>query len=135
MKLITVEIFHLYESFNGDIERILQESNEQQTTIPTESLHSIKSSLQDIQLINSRHCSDIYTARVLTTWREICDNETFIAFTNKIPFYSGFQTVAEILCQISRKINPSTDTVWAGFDSPAAFLAELKQDIHNIRNC
>lgn len=135
MKIITAEIFHLYESCKGDIDRISSAGQNNGSVPLTDSLLAITSALQDIQLISWQRASDIYTARVLNNWKEICDGETFQLLTSRIPFYSSFQSIGEILQQIRCTINAETDTTLAGFDSPAAFTQELKLDIVNIRNC
>ena len=98
-------------------------------------LETITRALEDIQVISRQRVSDVYTARVLNNWRDICDEEAYQLFTARIPFYPGFQSVANLLQHISCKVGPGSDTTLAGFDSPAAFKAELKIDILNIRNC
>lgn len=135
MKIITFEIFHLYESCKGDIDRLSFAGRSKSPVPLTDSLLAITSALQDIQLISWQRASDIYTARVLNNWKEICDEETYQLFTGRISFYASFQSVSNILQQIRCKINAATDTVLAGFDSPAAFIEELKIDLLNIRNC
>jgi hypothetical protein len=135
MKIITAEIFHLYESCKGDIDRISSAGHSKNPAPLSDSLFAITSALQDIQLISSQRASDIYTARVLSNWKETCDEETYQLLAGRISFYSSFQSVADILQQIRCKTHAATDTTLAGFDSPAAFIQELKIDTINIRNC
>ena len=137
--VINIEKLKIYNSYGGDIDGICRNNRPIEKAVFGNSLDNtwnlITNKLQDIELISKRLVSYEYKKTVLTELEEITDKETFKLFTDKIPFYSDFQKVRQILETIKNWTTDETDTVWAGYDNGKEFLIDLNTDIEKISFC
>lgn len=137
--VINIEKLKIYNSYGGDIDGICRNNRPIEKAVFGNSLDNtwnlITNKLQDIELISKRLVSYEYKKTVLTELEEITDKETFKLFTDKIPFYSDFQKVRQILETIKNWTTDETDTVWAGYDNGKEFLIDLNTDIEKMSFC
>lgn len=136
---LNVEKLKIYNSYGGDIDAICRNLRPAEREVFGDNLGStwtfISNKLQDIELISKRLASFDYTKNTLTELDEATDPEAFKLFTDKIPFYAGFQQVRQILEAIKSWITDETDTVWAGYDNGKEFLVDLNIDIERLKFC
>ncbi|MEQ3690329.1 MAG: hypothetical protein ABNG98_02295 [Flavobacterium sp.] len=131
--MLTIEKIKIYYKFNGDIDAFghggkMSEHNQ----LNDYDWALIDEFEQDVKLISDRLVSKKYREKALIKLNENCDLETKDYFKSKIPFYSDFQEVLEIVAYIKSKINDETDTVWAGFDNTEILIKELDSDQKQI---
>lgn len=131
--MLTIEKIKIYYKFNGDIDAFghggkMSEHNQ----LNDYDWALIDEYEQDVKLISDRLVSKKYREKALIKLNENCDLETKDYFKSKIPFYSDFQEVLEIVAYIKSKINDETDTVWAGFDNTEILIKELDSDQKQI---
>jgi hypothetical protein len=136
---INIEHLKFYQKYNGDIDGFLRQNQKTALEVYENDIDNIWSEitnkLQDIKLINERLCSEEYSLNSLIDLKQKCDEETYLVFISKIDNFKNFKKISEILKKIRDKINPKTDTVWAGFDNPKILKEELNQDIEKIEQC
>jgi hypothetical protein len=137
--VINIEKLKIYNSYGGDIDGICRNNRPIEKAVFGDSLDYtwslITNKLQDIELISKRLVSYEYKKNVLTELEEITNKETFKLFTDKIPFYTDFQKVRQILEIIKSWTTDETDTVWAGYDNGKEFLIDLNADIEKMKFC
>ncbi|WP_215226696.1 hypothetical protein [Echinicola shivajiensis] len=131
--MLTIEKIKIYNKFNGDIDAFdrggkMSEHNQ----LNDDDWSLIDGFEQDVKLISDRLVSKEYRERALIKLNENCDLETKDYFKSKIPFYSDFKEVSEIVANIKSRINDETDTVWAGFDNTEVLIKGLDSDQKQI---
>ena len=136
---INIEKLKIYNSYGGDIDGICRNNRQEEKEVFGNSLDKtwalITTKLQDIELISKRLTSYDFARNTLTELYETTDAATFKIFTDKIPFYTNFQKVRQILETIKGWTTEETDTVWAGYDNGNEFLIDLNKDIEKIKFC
>lgn len=131
--MLTIEKIKIYNKFGGDIDGLaLIGKEEEQCLIEDYEWSLIDDFEQDIKLISNRLVSKEYREIVLNKLTENCDSETKGFFMSKIPFYSDFKEISEILANIKSRVNNETDTVWAGFDNREVLIKGLDSDQKQI---
>lgn len=136
---INIEQLKIYSSYGGDIDGICRNNQQTEKAVFGDNLDKtwslISTKLQDIDLISKRLTSYDFAKKTLTELNEKTDAETFKLFTDKIPFYTDFQQIRQILETIKGWTIDETDTVWAGYDNGKEFLIDLTADIEKIKFC
>lgn len=134
--MITVEKIKIFNRYGGDIDGLARNSRSNDHNLITDNEWTlIDNFFQDIELINKRLAAQTYVEGTFVKLRDKCDRDSYELFVSKIEFYKDFQNVVDILRQIKKNIKADTDIVWARFDSLENCLADLNQDISNIKNC
>lgn len=137
--LVNIKKLKIYNSYGGDIEGIRRSHLQNEKAFFGDRLDAtwalITTKLQDIELISKGLASYEYTGSTLMELYEVTDAESFKLFTDKIPFYSDFQKVRQILETIKAWTTDETNTLWAGYDCGKEFLIDLNADIEKIRFC
>ena len=131
--MLTIEKIKIYNKFGGDVDGFARGGkSSEQNLIGDNDWSLIDEFEQDTKLISDRLVSREYRESALNKLNEKCDTETLKYFTSKIPFYSDFKKVSEIIGDIKSRINDKTDTVWAGFDNIEVLTKELDSDQKQI---
>jgi hypothetical protein len=131
--MITIEKIKIYNKFGGDIDGFSRGGKTSEENLFDDNDWSLIDEFeQDIKLISDRLVSKEYREIALIKLNENCDLETKDYFKSKIPFYSDFKEVSEIVANIKSRINDETDTVWAGFDNAKILTKELDSDQKQI---
>lgn len=127
--MLTIEKIKIYNTFGGDIDGFSRgRKTSEQNLFSDNDWSLIDEFEQDVILISDRLVSKEYREKALIKLNENCDLETKDYFKSKIPFYSDFKKVAEIVANIKSRINDETDTVWSGFDNTEVLTKELDSD-------
>ncbi|WP_440880595.1 hypothetical protein [Tenacibaculum sp. C7A-26P2] len=131
--MLTIEKIKIYNKFGGDIDGLVRVGKStEKNLISYNDWFLIDEFEQDIKLISDRLVSKEYREKSLIKLNENCDLETKDYFKFKIPFYSDFKEVSEIVDNIKSRINDETDSVWAGFDNTEVLIKELDYDQKQI---
>ncbi|AUC15909.1 hypothetical protein BTO06_12435 [Tenacibaculum sp. SZ-18] len=131
--MLTIEKIKIYNKFGGDIDGLTRVGKSTEKNLISDNDWSLIDEFeQDIKLISDRLVSKEYREKSLIKLNENCDLETKDYFKSKIPFYSDFKEVSEIIANIKSRINDETDTVWAGFDNTEVLIKELDSDQKQI---
>ncbi|WP_423997120.1 hypothetical protein [Maribacter sp. IgM3_T14_3] len=131
--MLTIEKIKIYNKFGGDIDHLARVGKSTEKELISDNDWSqIDEFEQDVKLISDRLVSKEYRENALIKMNENCDLETKDYFKSKIPFYSDFKEVSEIVANIKSRINDETDTVWAGFDNVEILTKELDTDQKQI---
>lgn len=131
--MLTIEKIKIYNKFGGDIDGLSRGGKISEQNLFSDNDWSLIDEFeQDVKLISDRLVSKEYREKSLIKLNENCDLETKDYFKSKIPFYSDFKEVSEILADIKSRIDDNTDTVWAGFDNTEVLIKELDSDQKQI---
>ena len=124
--MLSIEKIGIYNKFGGDIEGLFRVGKlNEKKVIKDYEWSLIDEFEQDVHLISNRLVSKDYRERSLKRIIESCDLETKDFFTQKIPFYSDFQEVSELLSTIKLKIRRNTKAISAGFENVELLIGEL----------
>ena len=131
--MLTIEKIKTYNKFGGDIDGFSRGRKTAEENLFSDNDWSLIDEFeQDVKLISNRLVSKEYRENALIKLNENCDLETKDYFKSKIPFYSDFKEILEIMANIKSRINDETDTVWAGFDNAEILTKELDSDQKQI---
>jgi len=134
--MITIEKLKIFDIYKGDIDGFARVGRDHEKQLfDNNEWFLIDSFYQDLDLINKRLVAQEYSNNMFLKLKENCDSKSFEAITSKIKFYKDFQKLAEILKHIKSFINSETDVVWSRYNNTAEFLADLNQDIEDLKNC
>lgn len=131
--MLTIEKIKIYKKFGGDIDGLARVGKSTEKNLISDNDWSLIDEFeQDVKLISDRLVSKGYREKSLFKLNKNCDLETKDYFKSKIPFYSDFKEVSEIVANIKSRINDETDTIWAGFDNTEVLIKELDADQKQI---
>jgi hypothetical protein len=131
--MLTIEKINIYNKFGGDIDGFSRGRKTSEENLFSDNDWSLIDEFeQDVKLISDRLVSKEYRENALIKLNKYCDLETKDYFKSKIPFYSDFKEVSEIVANIKSRINDETDIVWAGFYNAEILTKELDSDQKQI---